>query len=119
VVMAPEAYVYLDHYQAKDPREPVAIPGAVVSVEKVYGYDPIPAALPAADRAHVLGAQAQLWTEYIPNGRHLEYMAWPRLCALAEAVWSPQEARDFAGFQRRLAPHLERLKVLDVNYRQP
>jgi hexosaminidase len=64
----------------------------------------------------VLGAQAQLWTEYIPDGRHLEYMAWPRLCALAEVVWSPQAARELAGFKSRLAPHLERLKVMDVNF---
>jgi hexosaminidase len=118
VVMAPEEFVYLDHYQAKGPQEPVAIPGGVVSLEKVYGYDPVPAALSGAESAHVLGAQAQLWTEYIPDGRHLEYMAWPRLCALAEAVWSPRPARDFAGFQQRLASHLERLKVLDVNFRR-
>jgi hexosaminidase len=118
VVMAPEAYLYLDHYQVKSLQEPVAIPGEVVGLDKVYGYDPVPAALSAAESAHVLGAQAQLWTEYIPNGRHLEYMAWPRLCALAEAVWSPRAARDFAGFQQRLGTHLERLKVLDVNYRR-
>jgi hexosaminidase len=116
VVMAPEAYVYFDHYQAKGPQEPVAISGAVIPLETVYGYDPVPRSLTPAEAAHVLGAQAQLWTEYIPNGRHLEYMAWPRLCALAEAVWSPREGRDFAAFKTRLAPHLERLKILDVNF---
>jgi hexosaminidase len=118
VVMAPEEYVYLDHYQASGAQEPVAIPGDPVPLEKIYGYDPLPPAL-AAQAAHVLGAQAQLWTEYMPNARHVEYMAWPRLCALAEVVWSPQQARNFADFKGRLGPHLERLKVLDVNFRQP
>jgi len=116
VVMAPEEYVYLDHYQAKGPQEPAAI-GGFTPIEQVYGYDPLPKGLAAADAAHVLGAQAQLWTEYMPNGRHVEYMAWPRLCALAEVVWSPKEARDWKRFEARLPPHLERLKILDVNFR--
>jgi hexosaminidase len=118
VVMAPEEFVYLDHYQAKGPQEPAAI-GGFTPIEQVYGYDPIPASLTPAEAAHVLGAQAQLWTEYMPDGRHVEYMAWPRLCALAEAVWSPKESRDFERFKIRLGPHLERLKVMDVNFRQP
>jgi hexosaminidase len=116
VVMAPEEFVYLDHAQAKGPQEPVSI-GGFTPLEKVYSYDPIPKTLGPAEAAHVLGAQAQLWTEYIPNGRHLEYMAWPRLAALAEVVWSPQQARDFGRFKARLAPHLERLQILDVNFR--
>jgi hexosaminidase len=115
VVMAPEEFVYLDHAQSKSAQEPVSI-GGFTPIEKVYSYDPVHALGPA-EAAHVLGAQAQLWTEYIPDGRHLEYMAWPRLCALAEVVWSPQQARDFKRFEARLAPHLERLKVLDVNFR--
>jgi hexosaminidase len=116
VVMAPEQFVYLDYYQAKGPDEPPAI-GGFTPIEKVYGYEPIPKSLTPAEAARVLGAQAQLWTEYMPNGRHVEYMAWPRLCALAEVVWSPREARDFQSFEGRLIPHLERLKVLDVNFR--
>jgi hexosaminidase len=120
VVMAPEDAVYLDHVQAprdKSPFEPIAIGQDVTTIEQVYAYDPIPAALTPEQARHVLGAQAQLWTEYMPNQRHVEYMAWPRLCALAEVVWSPKAARDFGGFKGRLAPHLDRLKVLDVNFR--
>jgi len=116
VVMAPEPHMYLDHYQSKDPGEPAAI-GGFTPIEMVYGYEPIPKGLTPDEAKHVLGAQAQLWTEYMPNGRHVEYMAWPRLCALAEVVWSPKEARDFKRFQGRLIPHLDRLKVLDVNFR--
>jgi hexosaminidase len=116
VVMAPEEFVYLDHYQAKGPQEPAAI-GGFTPIEQVYAYDPLPKALGPAEAARVLGAQAQLWTEYMPNGRHVEYMAWPRLCALAEVVWSPKEARDWKRFEARLPAHLERLKILDVNFR--
>jgi hexosaminidase len=116
VVMAPEDSVYLDHYQAKGPHEPVAI-GGFTPLEQVYAYDPIPKALTPAQAKHVLGAQAQLWTEYMPNARHVEYMAWPRLCALAEVVWSPQEGRQLERFKGRLGQHLDRLKILDVNFR--
>jgi N-acetyl-beta-hexosaminidase len=65
----------------------------------------------------MLGAQAQLWTEYMPDTRHVEYMAFPRLCALAEATWTPAPAKDYGDFVRRLATHLKRLSILDVNYR--
>ena len=65
----------------------------------------------------MLGAQGQLWTEYIPDPKRAEYMVFPRLCALAEVLWTLREARDYTDFTRRLATHLERLAALDVNYR--
>ena len=116
VVMAPEKPTYLDHYQSRDPGEPVAI-GGHNSLEDVYAYEPVPKELSVDEAAHVLGAQAQLWTEFMPDERHVEYMAWPRLAAMAEILWSPAETRDWADFQRRLAAHLERLEALDVNFR--
>ena len=116
VVMAPEQPTYFDHAQSKDPREPSNI-GGLNSIESVYAYEPVPAQLSAKEAEHVLGAQAQLWTEYIPNPRHLEYMAWPRLCAMSEVVWSPREGRDLAAFKERLREHLPRLRALDVNFR--
>jgi hexosaminidase len=116
VVMAPENPTYFDHYQAKGPQELVAI-GGFNPIEAVYAYEPIPAQLNPQEARHILGAQGQLWTEYMPNGRHVEYMAWPRLCALAEVLWSPREARNFEGFKTRLGRDLARLKVLDVNFR--
>jgi len=116
-IMAPTEWTYLDYYQSKDPREPVAI-GGHNPLEKVYAFDPIPDKLPPELEKHILGGQAQIWTEYMPNSKHVEYMAWPRLCALAEAVWSNQEVRGFEDFKKRLATqHLERLKHLDVMYR--
>jgi hexosaminidase len=116
VVMAPGKPTYFDHYQSKDPQEPVAI-GGFNPIEDIYAYEPVPAELSPAEAAHVLGSQAQLWTEYMPNPRHVEYMAWPRLCALSEVVWSPKEVRNLDSFKARLATHLGRLRALDVNYR--
>jgi len=116
VVMAPQKPTYFDHYQAKNDREPIAI-GGHNSLSDVYAYEPVPRALKAAEAAHVLGAQAQLWTEFMPDPRHVEYMTWPRLCAMAEVLWSPTETRNYDGFKARLRMHLERLRALDVNFR--
>ena len=118
VVMAPTSHTYLDYYQSKDPGEPLAI-GGFVPLETVYAFEPVPPELEGTDRAGcVLGAQGQLWTEYLPTPKHVEYMAWPRLAALAEVVWSPRELRDWASFRARLAPHLARLEALDVRFRR-
>jgi len=116
VVMAPQKPTYFDHAQSIDPAEPVGI-GGHNPLEAVYAYEPVPRELSADEAKHVLGAQAQLWTEYMPDPRHVEHMAWPRLCAMAEVLWSPREARDYAGFEERLETHRERLRILDVNYR--
>jgi len=114
--MAPQKPTYFDHAQSIDPAEPVGI-GGHNPLEAVYAYEPVPRELSADEAKHVLGAQAQLWTEYMPDPRHVEHMAWPRLCAMAEVLWSPREARDYAGFEERLETHRERLRILDVNYR--
>jgi hexosaminidase len=117
VVMAPTSHTYLDYYQSADTtREPLAI-GGFLPLDTVYSYEPIPAALTPAEARHILGAQGQVWTEYIPDPKQVEYMAFPRACALAEVVWTPREERDYGDFVRRLAVHLERLAVLDVQYR--
>jgi hexosaminidase len=117
VVMAPTDNTYFDYYQSKDRKsEPLAI-GGFLPLEKVYAFDPIPPDLNATEAKHVLGAQGQLWSEYIPNQKQMEYMAFPRVCALAEVVWSPQKSRTWESFTGRLPGNLERLKALDVNYR--
>jgi hexosaminidase len=119
VVMAPTMYTYFDYLQSKDAaKEPLAI-GGFIPVERVYGYEPIPREIPPEYAKHVLGAQGQLWTEYMPTPRQVEYMAFPRVSALAEVTWTPREKKDYADFQARLSAHLERLKILDVNYRPP
>jgi hexosaminidase len=119
VVMAPTTYTYLDYYQsAKRDSEPLAI-GGLLPLDSVYGFEPIPADLEPQYTKHVLGAQGQLWTEYMPTSRQVEYMAYPRMTALAEVVWTPRERKDFADFSRRLEVHLRRLDALQVNYRKP
>lgn len=116
VVMAPNSHTYLDHYQSRSTAEPFAI-GGFLPLEKVYSYDPANAEIPADKLKHVLGTQAQLWTEYMPTPQHVEYMAWPRLTALAEVAWTPREGKDFGDFQRRLKVQSRRFEVLGVHAR--
>jgi hexosaminidase len=77
----------------------------------------VPPDLSPDEARHILGAQGQVWTEYIPDPKRVEYMAFPRACALAEVLWTPREERDYGDFTGRLARHVERLAILDVNYR--
>jgi hexosaminidase len=118
VVMAPQKRVYFDHYQSEDKANEGLAIGGLTRLEDVYAYDPVPAALTDAQTKHVLGAQGQVWTEYIPTPARVEYMAFPRACALAEVAWSPIEQCDFPSFCTRLNPHLERLAMMGVNYRR-
>jgi hexosaminidase len=115
VVTCPFTDLYLDFRQSGDPAEPVPI-GSVVSLESVYGFEPVPSELTEEESRHILGAQANLWTEHIDSARHLDYMAFPRLAAFAEVVWGPRR-RDFAGFRRRLRSHERRLEALGVEFR--
>ncbi len=119
VIMAPTSHTYLDYYQSRNTAgEPLAI-GGFLPLETVYAFEPIPADLEPAHRSRILGAQAQVWTEYLETPKHVEYMAFPRLTALAEVVWSPAERRNYTDFLARLEDHLRRLAILDVGYRPP
>ncbi len=118
VVMAPCLYTYFDYYQADPDIEPLAI-GGFTPLEKVYSFDPIPEGLSPDQARHILGAQGQVWTEYISTPDKVEYMALPRMSALAEVVWSRQKKKDFSEFQSRLLTHMKRLKYWGVNFRQP
>jgi hexosaminidase len=119
VIMSPEGNTYLDHYQSRDTAsEPIAI-GGYLPLSKAYSYDPVPKDLREDARRHVLGAQGQLWTEYVPTPEHAEYMAFPRLSALAEAMWTEPGAKDWDDFGARLPEHLARLAAADVRYRDP
>lgn len=119
VVMAPNQKTYLDYYQSEDKTaEPLAI-GGFLPLQKLYEFNPIPEGL-APDKAHhILGAQSQLWTEYMPTTGSVEYMAFPRATALSERLWSGPESGDYEDFLRRLKPHLRLLDRLGVKYRQP
>jgi hexosaminidase len=115
VIMTPMTRTYFDQYQSSDrSSEPLAT-GGLIDVPSVHGYQPIPKWLEPRYHHHVLGSQFQVWTEYIRTPSHAEYMAFPRACALADALWNPQS--DLDDFNRRLAEHLGRLRALGVSYR--
>jgi len=117
VVMAPTSHTYLDYYQSADKaNEPLAF-GGFLPLDTVYAFDPLPPDLTEEQARHVLGAQAQHWTEYMRTPRHVEYMAFPRLGALAEVVWTPRSRKDLADFHGRLRVHMQRLAALGVNAR--
>jgi hexosaminidase len=118
VIMTPGDYTYFDHYQSQNTAaEPLAI-GGFLPLDSVYAYEPVPAELEPGFVSHILGAQGQVWTEYIEGPKNVEYMAFPREAALAEVLWTPQPRRDFADFSARLPAELRRLDALDVNYRR-
>jgi hexosaminidase len=116
VVMTPTSHCYFDYYQALT-GEPRAI-GDVLTLQKVYSYEPVPPELTPDEARHILGAQGNLWSEFMDEPRMVEYMAFPRACALSEVVWSAPP-RDFADFSLRMAPHYERLLERGVNVRIP
>jgi hexosaminidase len=117
VIMTPGKPTYFDHYQAEDKEtEPIAIGGCNV-LESVYAYEPVPSDLTEAEAAHVLGSQFQIWTEYMKTPAKVEYMAFPRACALSEVLWTPREHRDWSGFQARLGHHEARMTEMGVHFR--
>jgi hexosaminidase len=119
VIMAPTSHTYLDYYQSRNTLgEPLAI-GGFLPLETVYSFEPIPAELEPEHQARILGGQGQLWTEYLEGPKQVEYMAFPRLTALAEVLWSQKSRRNYADFLARLDEHLRRLSILDVAYRPP
>ncbi|MEM6286705.1 MAG: beta-N-acetylhexosaminidase [Bacteroidota bacterium] len=118
IVMTPNHTLYLDHYQADPASEPLAI-GGLTTLQDVYAYEPVPAFFSEGQAASILGAQGNVWTEYLPEPHDVEYMVWPRALALAEAVWSEPARRDWVDFQDRLPTALDRLRILGVNYRPP
>jgi len=85
-------------------------------MDEVYHYQPIPEEMKSGQE-HILGAQAQLWTEYIIGNEHLEYMIFPRLIALSEVLWTQEEKKDYSDFQNRLSYWYTNLDLLKLNYR--
>ena len=115
VVMAPTEFCYLDYCQGNPGYQPLAMP-CELSLRKVYDFDPAPTSMPASDARHVLGGQANLWTEYINTLEHAQYMLLPRLCAVAECVWTPRDKKDWYAFRRKLVGHKQRFAALGYNF---
>jgi hexosaminidase len=115
VVMTPGEYAYFDHYQGDPALEPLAF-GGYLPLAKVYAFEPTPPELSAAERPYILGAQANLWTEYIPTTQQVEYMVLPRMAALAEVVWTPPSRKSWPDFQRRMRTQYQRYAALGATY---
>ncbi|MGD9931267.1 MAG: family 20 glycosylhydrolase [Mangrovibacterium sp.] len=118
VVMTPGGWVYLDHYQGNSQVEPVAI-GGFTTLEKSYGYDPVPAELEGELAKHVLGTQGNVWSEYMYTPELFEYRIYPRIIALAEVGWTQKENKDFPDFLKRMDPQFVRLDYHGINYHIP
>lgn len=115
VILTPTSHSYFDYYQSDSGNEPLAI-GGYVPLQKVYHFNPIPDELTEEESKYVLGAQANLWTEYITNEKQVEYMVFPRIVAMSEVVWSPNKSKDYPDFVARLENFHKRLDALDINY---
>ena len=115
VILTPGSHCYFDHYQSDNENEPLAI-GGFLPLEKVYHFNPIPEELTDKEATYVLGAQGNVWTEYMQTEKQVEYMAFPRVVALSEVVWSSPENKNYSDFINRLEQYQKRLDQLDVNY---
>ncbi|WP_035738653.1 beta-N-acetylhexosaminidase [Glycomyces arizonensis] len=113
VIASPEPYAYFDHYQSESADEPLSIHG-LTPVEKVAAWEPVP---PGVDPESLLGVQCQLWSEYMPFARDVEYRAFPRLAVFADVAWASPEARAASPVLERLEDHLMRLDALGIAYR--
>ncbi|WP_372017566.1 family 20 glycosylhydrolase [Pseudoxanthomonas sp. 10H] len=117
VVMSPSGDLYLDYLQTHSPDEPPGRP-ATIPMKQVYEFEPVPKDLEESQRKHILGLQANMWTEHTRTFERLQHNVFPRLAAVAETGWTPQEKKDYAGFLRRLPAQLERYRRWGVGYAQ-
>ncbi len=114
VVMTPGSHVYLDHSQSI--REDSVTIGGYTTVEKTYSYEPIPKELTPEEGKYILGAQGNVWTEYMRYPAKVEYQIFPRMSALSEVLWSPKESRDWKDFEKRLSDQFSRYELWGANY---
>ncbi len=117
-VMTPGDYCYFDHCQSKNANEPLCI-GGFLPIETVYSYDPVASELTTEQSKFILGAQANVWTEYLSTPEQIEYMIFPRMIALSEVVWSQKQNKDWSDFVGRLQYHFDLLEFRGINYRVP
>lgn len=115
VVMSPGSHCYFDHYQGDPKNEPIAI-GGYTTVEKVYAFNPMPNELSTEEANYILGAQANVWTEYIETPKHVEYMIMPRMAALSEVLWGTANTSDYKNFEKRLINHFDVYDKMGINY---
>ena len=115
VIMTPTSHCYFDYYQSENENEPLAI-GGFLPLEKVYNFNPIPEELTTEQAKFVLGVQGNVWTEYMPTSKSVEYMLFPRVFAMSELNWSKPEQKNYDDFSSRVKYFHNRLDALDINY---
>jgi len=115
VVLTTGSVLYFDHYQSLSDNEPKAF-GGYAPLKKVYDYKPLPKGATPAEASLLLGVQANVWTEYMPNTKHVEYMVFPRIAALAEIAWQQKGTKNWHRFQSKMERMLSRYKELNINY---
>ncbi len=115
VILTPGSHCYFDHYQSENEDEPLAI-GGFLPLEKVYSFNPIPDELTDEEAQYVLGAQGNVWTEYMADSKYVEYMVFPRILAMSEVDWSVPENKNYEDFVSRVEHFHQRLKALEINY---
>ena len=115
VVMTPTSYCYFDYYQGNPDYEPLAF-GAFTLLSKVYNFDPVAPEMTAEQAKHVLGGQANLWAEYVTTPEHSEYMLFPRIAAMSEALWTEKEHKDWTNFSDRLQKTFKRYDAMGIHY---
>lgn len=115
VVMTPSPFMYLDYYQGDPALEPVAI-GGLLTLEKVYSYEPVPAQLSAYEAKFIKGVQGNVWTEFIHSPEKADYMTFPRAAAIAEVGWTPPGLKDWNDFKRRMETQYRRYDAMGMNY---
>ncbi len=114
-IMTPGSHCYFDFYQSDPSIEPLAI-GGLTTLERAYSYEPIPEGLSPEAAKHIIGAQGNVWTEYMPKSEQVEYMAFPRACALSEVVWSAKGKRSWTDFSKRIQVHMTRLDAVGLKF---
>lgn len=114
VIMTPNSYCYLDHYQAGEAIEEDLCIGGFLPLSKVYGYNPMPEELTPDEQKYILGVQGNLWTEYIKTPERAQYQAFPRAVAIAEVDWTPLERKDYDSFCRRLVTDYARMNAIGI-----
>jgi hexosaminidase len=115
VVMSPGSHCYFDHYQGEPSNEPIAI-GGYTNLEKVYQYNPIPSELNTNEAKFILGAQANVWTEYMNNSEHVEYMVFPRITAISEVLWGTSNPEKYKDFEDRVVQHMNLWSIKKINF---
>lgn len=116
VIMSPSNYYYLDYYQGQPYLEPIAFNSGVVSLEKVYSFEPYSTELTSSEQQYIKGVQGNMWSEYTQSPEKVEYMTYPRAAAIAETGWSPANGKSWEDFKRRMENQYMRYELAGINY---